>query len=66
MNKHLNRQCSEIIRKLMARHRFLQPDNPNFDIWNEAAAAELLADLIIEINQSEEIQQAHTKEDWGK
>lgn len=62
----IEQECEEILRKLIANNAFLQPANPNFDIWDAQDAKKVLADLIIEINSSNEIQDAHSKKDWGK
>ncbi len=66
LNDEANRDAAEILMKLMARHGFLQPANKDFDVWDRKDAANLVADLIEELNKSEAIWVAHDKTDWGK
>lgn len=63
---NLEQECVALVRKLMAKHAFLQPANRDFDVWDKDDAAEVLADLIEEIKYSSEINLAHNGNDWGK
>lgn len=63
---NIQKECEEILRSLIAKHGFLQPDNPMFDVWNSSDAKEVVADLIEAIQGSYEIENAHKKDDWGK
>jgi hypothetical protein len=64
--KDLSEQCEHILRRLIASHAFLQPNNKKFDVWDNNDAAEVLADLIQFINHSDAIDEAHRRSDWGK
>lgn len=66
LKAELGEQCAEMLRKLMAKYGFLQPGNPNFDVWDQSDAANLAADLIVLINKSSAIEDVHSKYDWGK
>lgn len=64
--KKLDQECNEILRKIICKYKFLQPANKDFDCWDNNDAANVIADLIIELNKSEIIQDAHNEIDWGK
>lgn len=67
MKQSLKEECTEIVRKLIAKHAFLQPDTEAFDVWDKSDAVEVLADLINLIKYSDEIAEAHHNEtEFGK
>lgn len=66
VSMNLKEECTELVRKLMVKHKCLQPENQDFDIWDANDAKEIVADLVQGIKESYEIDLAHTKKDWGK
>lgn len=66
MKHKLKHECEDILRRLITSHSFLQPDNPKYDVWDGKDAKEVVADLIEMLNASSEIQDAHSKDGWGK
>lgn len=44
--KGADHEAAIIIRSLMCKHWFIQPECRNFDVWDKNDAAELVADLI--------------------
>ncbi len=59
--KGLQEDCEEIIKTLLQKHHCLLTD-----VWDNDDAAEIVADLIILIRRSHEIEIAWQQEDWGK
>jgi hypothetical protein len=59
----LSEECVEVIKKLLHKHKFLQPNNPNFDHWDARDAKELTADLIELLQYSEMIEDQFGYED---
>lgn len=66
MKRALQEECEEILRRLVVKHDFLHPESPQFDVWSRADAAEVVADIIILIKASSEIEEAAKETDWGK
>ncbi len=64
--KELNEECAEILRKLLSKHSFLQPDSKNFDARDANDSHKAISDLIEMLNYSDVIGDVHSKYDWGK
>lgn len=62
----LEKECAEILKCLMCKHDFINPESNNFDIWDKNDSQEFLADLIKMIRYSEHIETAIQKHEWGK
>lgn len=63
---NLEKECAEILRKIMVKHQFLNPESVSFDCWSSEDAEELVADLVEAIKYSSEIEHATSMNDWGK